>query len=116
MKLGFWLLVALIAANSNYWANANKFIMNSISTGLHHHHKKVSETTGLPLSEAPALFEEPAIDSEHEDAEALLLVPDARGGAAAPVPESAMASVLENLKIGFYFALWYALNIVYNSK
>ena len=34
----------------------------------------------------------------------------ARGGAE---PESAL---LHRLKVGFYFALWYALNIIYNSK
>lgn len=32
-----------------------------------------------------------------------------RGGAAT-------TAVLERLKVGLYFALWYALNIVYNSK
>ena len=32
-----------------------------------------------------------------------------RGGAAS-------AALLERLKVGMYFAVWYALNIVYNSK
>ena len=36
-----------------------------------------------------------------------------RGGAAVAQPSS---SLLHTLKVTFYFALWYALNIVYNSK
>ena len=34
-----------------------------------------------------------------------------RGGDAAPV-----VGLQDKLKIGFYFGLWYALNVIYNSK
>lgn len=34
-----------------------------------------------------------------------------RGGDAAPV-----VGMQDKLKIGFYFGLWYALNVIYNSK
>jgi hypothetical protein len=36
-----------------------------------------------------------------------------RGGAG---QSSAVVARLQTLKVGFYFALWYALNIYYNSK
>ena len=48
-------------------------------------------------------------DDDEEEATHLFV---ARGGAATPPP----SSLVQNLKIGFYFGLWYALNIVYNSK
>ena len=30
--------------------------------------------------------------------------------------DSASSGMIENLKIGFYFLAWYALNVIYNSK
>jgi len=41
-----------------------------------------------------------------------------RGGAVKQVvqQDAAMAALLDRLKVGFYFGLWYALNIIYNSK
>lgn len=40
-----------------------------------------------------------------------------RGGqkAAAPTQDSLKSNLLERVKIAAYFAVWYALNIVYNS-
>ena len=38
-----------------------------------------------------------------------------RGGAASSNKDAVANSLLQRLKIGFYFGLWYALNIVYNS-
>lgn len=45
-------------------------------------------------------------------------VVDIRAGAKAIAPKQSvfMKELIHRLKIGFYFALWYALNIVYNSK
>lgn len=45
-------------------------------------------------------------------------VVDIRAGAKVVAPKQSefMKDLIHRLKIGFYFALWYALNIVYNSK
>ena len=47
-----------------------------------------------------------AWEDNHHDEHGPLLV---RGGAVA-------SSILQRLKVGFYFGLWYALNVFYNSK
>jgi hypothetical protein len=59
--------------------------------------------------------ENEAVDDDNDDNEqATLLVRG--GGAAAPSSESILASSMQRVKIGFYFGLWYALNVFYNSK
>ena len=57
-------------------------------------------------------YEEELEEGEEEAATHHLLATATRGGGAATTGNS----LLQTLKIGFYFALWYALNIVYNSK
>lgn len=48
-----------------------------------------------------------ALRSEGQDSKAVSL--NLRGG-------DDEAGLMQTLKVGFYFGLWYALNIVYNSK
>ena len=49
-----------------------------------------------------------ALRSEGQDSKAVSL--NLRGG------DEGAAGLMQTLKVGFYFGLWYALNIVYNSK
>ena len=49
-----------------------------------------------------------ALRSEGQDSKAVSL--NLRGG------DDEAAGLMQTLKVGFYFGLWYALNIVYNSK
>ena len=50
-----------------------------------------------------------ALRSEGQDSKAVSL--NLRGG-----DDEGAAGLMQTLKVGFYFGLWYALNIVYNSK
>lgn len=50
-----------------------------------------------------------ALRSEGHDSKAVSL--NLRGG-----NDEGAAGLMQTLKVGFYFGLWYALNIVYNSK
>ena len=50
-----------------------------------------------------------ALRSEGHDSKAVSL--NLRGG-----DDEGTAGLMQTLKVGFYFGLWYALNIVYNSK
>ena len=50
-----------------------------------------------------------ALRSEGHDSKAVSL--HLRGG-----DDEGAAGLMQTLKVGFYFGLWYALNIVYNSK
>lgn len=50
-----------------------------------------------------------ALRSEGQDSKAVSL--NLRGG-----DDEGAAGFMQTLKVGFYFGLWYALNIVYNSK
>lgn len=124
MKSGLLLGVLIALITDTTWARSRaNIIMDTTHTGsshLEHRHHHVHlpakpslvQTKNEPFSES-ALLEELS-ECHNEDEEALIL-PDPRGGAAAAsTSDSAMATVLQNLKIGFYFALWYALNIVYN--
>lgn len=77
---------------------------NSISK-LHHR-------SGKSLSSFNELSKNDLISrkSTKDDAVDQLLPLDNRGG------ELISSGLLERLKIGSYFALWYALNVAYNSK
>ena len=66
-------------------------------------------------------------DLDEEDEEKILLDVDdgselsevvvSRGGAAkAKKGGAASSELLERLKVGTYFGVWYALNVIYNSK
>ena len=50
-----------------------------------------------------------ALRSDGQDSKAVSL--NLRGG-----DDEGAGGLMQTLKVGFYFGLWYALNIVYNSK
>lgn len=66
------------------------------------------------FEETQSLVQSPVAGDDVES----LSVMNTRGGAkkAVEVPEVANTGMKERLKIGFYFGLWYALNVIYNSK
>ena len=55
------------------------------------------------------MFFSEGLVSKSSSNDSLISLSTPRGGAASD-------SLTERLKIGFYFGLWYALNVVYNSK
>jgi len=76
-------------------------------------------------SSVPETWRQPsALVSRSSSCEPLLLFDDdkidnaigSRGGGATATTASAKDELIQRLRVGFYFALWYALNIVYNSK
>ena len=85
-------------------------------------HRAKTQTDGLGDEESHNLISSPSslrsrspnsIDAEIDSRSLspIALGVGTRGGEAAPI-----ISPQAKLKIGFYFALWYALNVVYNSK
>lgn len=117
MKLGFSLgLLAVIAHTPDTGAASSS---NGLMNAVRDHHKKLSFGISSPslLGPKTSVLEPHSTDSSDEEEEKGALIVDPRGGAAAASDsESMVDSLVQRLKIGFYFALWYALNIVYNSK
>jgi len=86
------------------------------------HHRPAALATKHKLedalsSSANALHDQLTLNDEEEepDEEESLALLETRGGAAAVAEAAVVNPLLHTLKIGFYFGLWYALNIVYNS-
>jgi len=79
---------------------------------------------GLPASPLSSVSFSSSIDQNDEEIKGLIisessnaaLSSTSRGGAAAVAADNSSSgvSIAERMKIGFYFALWYALNVVYN--
>ncbi|CAB9506163.1 Triose phosphate/phosphate translocator, chloroplastic [Seminavis robusta] len=80
------------------------------------HTPATSSTLLEDVSSSRLLVEE---DSDNDNEDALLVATRGGGGATATATDTAasesfLASLVERFKVGFYFALWYALNIFYN--
>ena len=88
---------------------------SSLTSSSSHDHVVEQPTQDPTLHDSLVSVEHDDDVDESDEERASLLT---RGGAAAAAAaESGVGSlVLQRLKIGFYFGLWYALNIVYNSK
>ena len=109
MRLGIWLIVV---ANSLLLASSASSTFNAMNHVLGH--RKNVPLRPLDVTGDSSEDEEKNALHEHDSDEELELLPVAvRGGA---TESTALADLMDRLKIGFYFALWYALNIVYNSK
>jgi hypothetical protein len=72
----------------------------------------VSSSLSKPLKKQKQTFQQRIHTEADFSADTLS---DVRGGATVTKSESTVA-LLQNAKVGFYFALWYTLNIYYNSK
>lgn len=78
-----------------------------------------TETNGFVDEESQHLISSPSSLRSRSNSDADIVgrslspfaISDVRGGVAAPI-----ITPQEKLKIGFYFGLWYALNVVYNSE
>jgi hypothetical protein len=70
----------------------------------------VSSSLSKPLKKQKQTFQQ-RIHTESDSSSTNLS--DVRGGA---VKSESTVALLQNAKVGFYFALWYTLNIYYNSK
>lgn len=85
---------------------------SSVISTMHRKQPFVHNTRSF--EETQSLVQSPVAQDDVES----LSVMNTRGGAkkAVEVPEVANTGMKERLKIGFYFGLWYALNVIYNSK
>lgn len=113
--LGLWLFsVVWLATLLPSTASAGR----SMATVLDHRKKlPLRPSSPLGLENQSSLKHLHHNDSEKEEEDEDTLLPLAtRGGAAAEAApaDTALADMMQRLKIGLYFALWYALNIVYN--
>lgn len=118
MKLGLWLILVGLAHTTHVQAAATPSSRQILNAAVLDHRKHRSLPfnlmTGSSSCSKVSLVEAldgPSSDDKEEEETQLIL----RGGAASS-ESSSVGSLVERLKIGFYFALWYALNIVYNSK
>jgi hypothetical protein len=77
----------------------------------------VSSSLSKPQKQQKQTFQQrihtDADSSPVATATAATTLSDVRGGAA---QSASTVALLQNAKVGFYFALWYTLNIYYNSK
>jgi hypothetical protein len=73
----------------------------------------VSSSLSKPQKQQQQKTFQQRIHTEADSSPATLPDAVARGGAA---QSASTVALLQNAKVGFYFALWYTLNIYYNSK
>lgn len=98
--------------------------MTSVLDHRKHHHDDHHQQQQQILERDSSVNEllSPSSEAVHqgeEEQSALVTNRVSRGGGATGkemASESFSESILQTLKVGFYFGLWYALNIVYNSK
>jgi hypothetical protein len=107
------------------WASASTGSISKKANQKHYYYSRLPllqpHDFGRTTAATPALS---SVDNNGDCS--LMLSSQLRGGAAAAVvtkrstiattSASAPSALLVRLKVGFYFALWYALNIIYNSK
>ena len=99
---------------STEYTNKNKMMVNAVQypqsqTTAHHRHS-FSATASVEVSESNVFIH---LDDERCNSNASILDKNGhtklRGG-------DTTAGLQHTLKVGFYFSLWYALNVIYNSK
>jgi hypothetical protein len=93
----------------------------SVSSPLSKHKKQAQKQTTFQQRIQAEADSSPVASLTSCSAATTASLTDVRCGAAAPsklavTPSASTVALLQNLKVGFYFALWYALNIYYNSK
>ena len=110
--------------------NALPKLPSSLSSIVHHSHKQSSKPSFVSQKQIDnaVITDVVGDDLDEEDEETILLddfddgselseVVVSRGGAAkAKKGGAASSELLERLKVGTYFGVWYALNVIYNSK
>lgn len=99
MRLNLWLLLIVASASSSIAITSRANIHNNVGK-LDLHRRKAEPLRSSLLSKSA--------ETTNEDTTTAALA--IRGGD----EPAALAAPMQRLKIGFYFALWYALNIVYN--
>eukprot|EP00977_Amphora_coffeiformis_P013776 scaffold3677_cov206-Amphora_coffeaeformis.AAC.5 len=100
-----WLLVVLLSSTTT---QARRTTSSTVAVLAHH--KQQQQQSPTTTTTTTAILGEPDVLAS-------------RGGAAVTITATNSAAMpawkvdlLHRAKVGFYFGLWYALNIVYNSK
>ncbi len=113
LKLVYIFLFCFCLLSMGYTNNNSKMVNAVLSPQSHttaHHRHPFSATTSSELSESNVFIhlddEKCNSNAKTVDKNGLVTI---RGG-------DATEGLQHTLKVGFYFSLWYALNVIYNSK
>ena len=123
-------IFAVVIGSIATTTNALPKLPSSLSSIVHHSHKQSSKPSFVSQKQIDnaVITDVVGDDLDEEDEEKILLddfddgselseVVVSRGGAAkAKKGGAASSELLERLKVGTYFGVWYALNVIYNSK